>query len=59
MRDEQNRVLNPPRYCQATGKRIWRGQNEAKRAHSKAHFRIKAYRCRECCGWHVTARDKA
>lgn len=40
-------------------KRIWRGQREARRAHSKAHFRIKVYRCPECRGYHATARDKA
>ncbi len=59
MRDEQNRVPNAARYCEVTGKRMWRGQREAKRAHSKAHFRIKVYRCPACGAFHATARDKA
>lgn len=59
MRSEQNRTPNPARYCETTGKRIWRGEREARRAHSKAHFRIKVYRCPECQGYHATARDKA
>ena len=37
------------RYPSATG---------ARRAHAKAHWRVRPYQCTRCHGWHVTNNEK-
>lgn len=40
------------------GKRVFASQDQAKRAHQKAHFRIRSYWCDQCHGFHATNAEK-
>jgi ribosomal protein L37E len=40
--------------CQRCGKRAYASERQAKRAHSKARFRLRLYECEHGAGWHVT-----
>jgi hypothetical protein len=42
----------------STGKRQYRSQRAAKLAHTKAHFRVRPYRCDECGLWHAANHEK-
>jgi hypothetical protein len=39
-------------------KRGFESERQAKIAHRKAAYRIRAYRCPECALWHVTNSEK-
>lgn len=41
--------------CEATGKRCYRSERQAKRARTRhIHDRLRAYRCAFCGRWHLT-----
>jgi ribosomal protein L37E len=40
--------------CERCGKRAYASERQAKRAHSKARFRLRLYECEHGAGWHVT-----
>lgn len=39
-------------------KKRFESERQAKQAHANASYRIRAYRCEDCHGWHVTASEK-
>lgn len=40
------------------GKRIYTSVRAARLAHAKAHYRVRAFWCDECGGYHVTNNEK-
>ena len=40
------------------GKKRFESERQAKQAHANASYRIRAYRCEDCHGWHVTNSEK-
>lgn len=40
------------------GKKVYRNERHARRAHGKAHYRVRVYWCHECKGHHATASEK-
>ena len=43
----------------ACTKRKFRGLHDARKAHTRAGFRIRVYRCDECRAFHVTNAEKS
>jgi hypothetical protein len=41
-----------------TGKRSYRSRKHAMEAHRKASYRLRAYLCHECSGWHTTHEER-
>lgn len=52
----RGRAIPPPPPCQ--GKRAYRSEDHARRAHAQAGFRIRPYPCDLGHGWHVSADEK-
>lgn len=39
-------------------KRCYPSASAAKLAHTRAHFRVRVYRCEQCLAWHVANAEK-
>lgn len=50
--------LSPAHPVKECGKKTFASPRAAKNAHRRASFRIRAYWCQRCVGFHVTAVEK-
>lgn len=48
----------PVSYNECHDKHAFTSKDAARRAHAKAHWRLRVYYCVPCLGWHVANAEK-